>query len=176
MARREVCEGCKDSFYANDEEDKYGEDYYCSHCQEGLVHCSLCEKFKLTKDRKKAYIKRYSRRKVKGSTIKDHEYGYICSKCREEYLGFADLQQRMRFKTFRRDSFTCRYCGKSPLKDVSVTLQCDHILSIQSGGETTMSNLVTACTDCNSGKGSSRLNDNEIKIIENREKKSGNCI
>lgn len=59
------------------------------------------------------------------------------------------IPQGLRFGVFRRDNFTCRYCGRpSP----SVILHCDHINPRSKGGETTLENLITACSDCNFGK------------------------
>lgn len=59
------------------------------------------------------------------------------------------LPQGLRFDVFRRDEFTCRYCGRS---SPQVVLHADHIKPRSKGGEDTMDNLVTACTDCNYGK------------------------
>lgn len=59
------------------------------------------------------------------------------------------ISKRLRFKILARDNFTCRYCGgKAP--DVQLVL--DHVLPVSIGGETTESNLMTSCEDCNAGK------------------------
>jgi hypothetical protein len=60
----------------------------------------------------------------------------------------------LRFRVFRRDSFTCRYCGR---KAPSVPLHVDHIKPWSSGGRTELANLVTACSVCNLGKGDLQL-------------------
>lgn len=62
---------------------------------------------------------------------------------------------QIRFAVFERDGFQCRYCGRSPAD--GVTLHLDHILPKCAGGTTTMNNLVTACMDCNHGKGNALL-------------------
>ncbi len=49
-----------------------------------------------------------------------------------------------------RDRFRCHYCG-APAPDVQ--LHVDHVVPVALGGATTADNLVTACTDCNLGKG-----------------------
>jgi hypothetical protein len=60
------------------------------------------------------------------------------------------IPQGVRFDVFRRDNFTCIYCGRgSP----DVTLHCDHKLAHSKGGSDDKENLVTACEDCNFGKG-----------------------
>ncbi len=57
-----------------------------------------------------------------------------------------------RWQAFARDNFTCQYCGRKPPE---VTLHADHKRSIRDGGSSELDNLVTACEDCNAGKGSS---------------------
>lgn len=59
------------------------------------------------------------------------------------------VSKRLRFEIFRRDNFTCRYCGEAA-PDVRLTV--DHVIPDALGGTDEPSNLVTACADCNSGK------------------------
>jgi 5-methylcytosine-specific restriction endonuclease McrA len=61
--------------------------------------------------------------------------------------------------TFIRDDFTCQQCGLHPMRedkpwlpDLS-RLECDHIIPLARGGETTMGNLQTLCWECNRKKG-----------------------
>lgn len=63
----------------------------------------------------------------------------------------APIPQSVRFNVFRRDNFSCIYCGKS---SPEVVLHCDHSVSVKDGGNDTEANLVTACIDCNLGKSS----------------------
>lgn len=63
-----------------------------------------------------------------------------------------DVNLRLRFKVLSRDNFTCCSCGASPAKDSNVELQIDHIVPWAKGGETTIENLQTLCTNCNYGK------------------------
>lgn len=64
------------------------------------------------------------------------------------------LPQGLRFDVFRRDNFTCIYCGgQSP----QVTLECDHKTPASKGGTDTLDNLVTSCFDCNRGKGTKEV-------------------
>lgn len=66
------------------------------------------------------------------------------------------LTKRVRFEVFKRDSFTCQYCGaKAP----EVVLCVDHIEPVAKGGSNEILNLVTSCEGCNSGKGAVRLSD-----------------
>jgi 5-methylcytosine-specific restriction endonuclease McrA len=67
--------------------------------------------------------------------------------------GKDDLQRNIRpstrFEIFRRDNFTCKYCGR---KAPEVKLEVDHAISWKEGGSSNPANLVTACMDCNRGK------------------------
>lgn len=60
------------------------------------------------------------------------------------------LSKKIRFRVFQRDNFTCQYCGRSAPE---VELHVDHIRSVANGGDNDMENLITACKDCNLGKG-----------------------
>ena len=48
---------------------------------------------------------------------------------------------------FKRDNYTCQYCGK-----VGGKLETDHIIPFSKGGTDDMDNLVTACRKCNRQK------------------------
>lgn len=64
------------------------------------------------------------------------------------------LSKKVRFEIFKRDVFTCQYCGSKP---PSVVLEVDHITPIALGGDNTEDNLITSCFDCNRGKGARSL-------------------
>lgn len=53
-----------------------------------------------------------------------------------------------RREVFRRDNYTCQYCGKT-----SGMLTIDHVKPRHLGGEHVWTNLVTACSACNHRKG-----------------------
>lgn len=59
------------------------------------------------------------------------------------------LSKRTRFEVFKRDKFSCQYCGGTP---PGVVLVVDHILAVSLGGGNEIHNLATACSDCNAGK------------------------
>lgn len=66
-----------------------------------------------------------------------------------------NIPNKTRFEVFKRDSFTCQYCGQcSP----EVVLNLDHVTPVFNGGDNSITNLITACFDCNSGKGAEELN------------------
>ena len=62
----------------------------------------------------------------------------------------AQLGAKTRFDVLRRDGFRCVYCGK---KAPQIQLHVDHVVPIVRGGGNELSNLVSACSQCNLGKG-----------------------
>lgn len=64
------------------------------------------------------------------------------------------MKAALRFEVFKRDRFTCTYCGKSP---PNVLLEVDHVLPRSAGGTDVIENLTTACYGCNRGKGAKLL-------------------
>lgn len=69
------------------------------------------------------------------------------------------VSQKVRFEVFKRDSFCCQYCGQSA---PDVILEVDHIKPIAGGGDNEITNLITSCRDCNSGKGARPLDDKSV--------------
>jgi hypothetical protein len=67
------------------------------------------------------------------------------------------ISKRTRFEVFKRDGFTCQYCGRTP---PIVILVIDHIVAHAAGGPDDQLNLVTSCEDCNSGK-----SDKDLKQV-----------
>jgi 5-methylcytosine-specific restriction endonuclease McrA len=65
------------------------------------------------------------------------------------------VSKRARFEVFKRDNFTCQYCGAHP---PDVLLHADHIVAVANGGGGGLDNLITACQSCNLGKGAVPLN------------------
>lgn len=79
------------------------------------------------------------------------------------------LSKKLRFEIFKRDGFTCQYCGRTP---PNVILEVDHITPVVNGGTNDEMNLITACFDCNRGKGKRELGniaprpDADLKWLE----------
>lgn len=65
------------------------------------------------------------------------------------------ISKKTRFDVFKRDGFRCQYCGAHPSENV--LLEADHINPVAEGGSNDADNLVTACWDCNRGKGARLL-------------------
>jgi len=64
------------------------------------------------------------------------------------------ISKKTRFEVFKRDAFTCQYCGAHP---PGVLLHVDHIKAVAEGGASDMDNYITACEPCNLGKGARSL-------------------
>lgn len=66
------------------------------------------------------------------------------------------ISVRTRFEIFKRDDFTCRYCGRmSP----EVVLEIDHIIPVCEKGSDDPINLAVACWECNRGKSGVSLSE-----------------
>ncbi|GAB4490594.1 MAG: HNH endonuclease [Anaerolineales bacterium] len=64
-----------------------------------------------------------------------------------------------RREIFRRDNYTCQYCGR---KVNNLTI--DHVLPRHLGGMHTWTNVVAACPACNHFKGGRRLEDAHMTL------------
>ena len=69
------------------------------------------------------------------------------------------LTKKVRFELFKRDKFTCQYCGRTA---PDVILHADHIEPKSKGGSDDLLNLLTSCRDCNLGKSDRRLDDASV--------------
>ncbi len=69
------------------------------------------------------------------------------------------IPKKTRFEVFKRDSFTCQFCGR---KAPDVLLVVDHMEPVSKGGTNHILNLITACRDCNLGKSDRRLADHTV--------------
>ena len=83
------------------------------------------------------------------------------------------ISKKLRFELFKRDGFTCQYCGSTP---PSTILEIDHINPVSLGGDNSSDNLITSCFDCNRGKSANELSDIpkslKEKSVETKEKEA----
>lgn len=63
----------------------------------------------------------------------------------------AWIRPNSRKKIYKRDKYTCFYCGKDLHGASPQEITLDHLLSREDGGTNDPENLVTACRHCNSG-------------------------
>lgn len=62
---------------------------------------------------------------------------------------------------YRRDGFTCQYCGAQP---GGAELSIDHVMPRSKGGRSSWSNCVLACTGCNRRKGNRTPAEARMKL------------
>ena len=76
-----------------------------------------------------------------------------------------------RREIFRRDNFTCQYCGKRA-HDLTV----DHVFPRHLGGTHTWTNVVTACAACNHRKGGRTLAEAHMTLLHAPTEPPGSAI
>lgn len=64
------------------------------------------------------------------------------------------IEQTISWTVYRRDNYSCRYCGKD---DVPLTV--DHLVLWEKGGPSIVNNLVSACKKCNRTRGNMEYAD-----------------
>jgi 5-methylcytosine-specific restriction endonuclease McrA len=65
-----------------------------------------------------------------------------------------------RREIFRRDNYTCQYCGRH-----TNDLTLDHVLPKHLGGEHVWTNVVAACPNCNHRKGGRKLDEARMRLL-----------
>lgn len=76
------------------------------------------------------------------------------------------IPKTIRFEVFKRDKFTCQYCGASA---PDVILEIDHIQPVSKGGTNELLNLVTSCRNCNRGKSNKELSDDSAVKVQKQQ-------
>lgn len=83
-----------------------------------------------------------------------------------------NLPRRVKFSRqnlYHRDNYTCQYCHRP---HPASQLTYDHVIPRSRGGETTWTNVVTACIRCNLKKGNKLLHQVNYRLLnEPREPK-----
>lgn len=64
-------------------------------------------------------------------------------------------------EVFRRDNYTCQYCGTRTSK-----LTIDHIVPRHLGGTHSWDNLVAACPHCNHKKGGKTYQQSQMRLLK----------
>lgn len=75
------------------------------------------------------------------------------------------IRPRVRIKltrreVFRRDNFTCQYCGRR-MNDLTI----DHVIPRHMGGKHVWTNVVTACAQCNHRKGGRTVEEAHMHLM-----------
>jgi 5-methylcytosine-specific restriction endonuclease McrA len=66
-----------------------------------------------------------------------------------------------RREIFRRDNYTCQYCGRK-LPNLTI----DHVLPRHLGGMHIWTNVVAACSACNHHKGGRKLEESHMHLLQ----------
>jgi len=61
---------------------------------------------------------------------------------------------------FQRDGYACQYCGR---RDGTLTL--DHVMPRSMGGQSTWTNIISACKECNNRKGNRTLREAGMALV-----------
>jgi 5-methylcytosine-specific restriction endonuclease McrA len=65
-----------------------------------------------------------------------------------------------RREVFRRDNYTCQYCGRTV-----PNLTIDHVLPRHLGGQHIWTNVVAACAGCNHRKGGRKVEEAHMSLL-----------
>lgn len=76
-----------------------------------------------------------------------------------------------RREIFRRDNFTCQYCGKR-----AHDLTIDHVMPRHLGGQHVWTNVITACAACNHRKGGRQLSEVGMTLLRTPGEPPGTAI
>jgi len=76
------------------------------------------------------------------------------------------IDNRLKYAVLQRDNSTCQRCGANIHNTPNVRLVIDHKIPVELGGETTIDNLWTLCSDCNGGKQAFFEDDNADALKE----------
>jgi len=76
-----------------------------------------------------------------------------------------------RFEVFKRDQYTCQYCGKETRQ-----LTLDHVIPRYRGGEHTWENVVSACVPCNRRKAGKTPKEAGMRLIRQPSRPRGDGL
>lgn len=121
----------------------------CEKCSEEYIPNRIQQKFCSKDCADKVFKERYERRSE----------GIIIS-----IKGKLSNFLKLRFEIFKRDNFSCQYCGRNVRED-KVKLNIDHIHPYKKGGIFRADNLITSCVECNLGKGDTLLEERKLNSL-----------
>lgn len=94
--------------------------------------------------------------------------GYVLTSVEPKYEPQIrkSIDNRLKYAVLQRDNSTCQRCGANIHNTPNVKLVVDHKIPVELGGDTTIDNLWTLCSDCNGGKQAFFTDDNTEKMKE----------
>lgn len=124
--------------------DKDKKSYFLMLPGEGLYHGSAEEK-NMTNDE---WVEFFWQTDVLETDVMSPQGKIVVRKTQRQ------ISQNISWEVFRRDEYTCRYCGAN-----NVPLTVDHVVLWEDGGPSIKENLVTACKKCNRTRGNMKYPD-----------------
>lgn len=110
------------------------------------------------------YNKNYKVRTVEG----EYELPAAIVLIRYVRLPYGVSPRPTRRNIFKRDNWTCQYCGKKTKNPKSLTI--DHVYPKSKGGDSSWTNLTTACQSCNTKKGDKTLKECKMSPLSKPKK------
>ena len=111
------------------------------------------------------YNKTYSIRTIRG----EYKLPAAIVLVKYVYMPYPeDSMSPTRRNIFKRDNHTCQYCGHQSKNSKKLTI--DHVHPKSKGGGTQWTNLVAACSTCNTKKGNRLLKECQMTLL-NKPKK-----
>jgi predicted restriction endonuclease len=83
-----------------------------------------------------------------------------------------NIDNKLKYAVLQRDNSTCQRCGANIHNTPNVKLVVDHKIPVELGGDTTIDNLWTLCSNCNGGKQAFFIDENTDKVKEIMQMKS----
>ena len=144
--------------------DKLGE-YFLEHVGEDIPRETLREVAGNIQDWQRALRQL---RQETGLDIVATRDGYVLTSAvptHEPQLRRA-IDNRLKYAVLQRDNSTCQRCGANIHNTPNVKLVIDHKIPVELGGDTTIDNLWTLCSDCNGGKQAFFSDENTERVKE----------
>ena len=107
-------------------------------------------------------------RQETGLDIVPTRTGYILTSDEPKYKPQfrKNIDNKLKYAVLQRDNSTCQRCGANIHNTPNVRLVVDHKVPVELGGDTTIDNLWTLCSDCNGGKQAFFVDENTDRIKE----------
>ena len=119
----------------------------------------------------KHFIKFAAKQRIRYEEDIYAEYEEFTNRKKRLYQIDIDLWNQIRDSVYKRDNYTCQYCGV-----VGGILEVDHIVPFSKGGSEDMNNLITSCKTCNREKYNKTPEEANMTIINDpRGEKNARC-
>lgn len=118
-------------------------DHHSSYCKE--CNRKRVKEWKKNNPNKVKEMKEKYKNSIAGKLWQQNYYKRYYLEVRK----FKNSKYGIRFDVFKRDNFTCQYCGR---KAPNIILELDHFIPKSKGGKDCLENYKTSCFECNRSK------------------------